>query len=399
MKLILENATIYTPTKILEGHSVIVSSTGKLEYVGPVENAPEVEGERIDLRGRILAPGFIDIHRHGGGGVNFGPGGNTGEELVNFGRWVAREGVTGFLCSIAAPDDACLIDTIEEYAAAVAAACAAHEKGGEGAEALGIHLEGPYLNKKERKGAFNPDWLRNPSLEEAGRMIEAGKGWIRQATMDPTLEGAREVASLFRRNGVVVAMGHTDAGYEEASAALRRDFTHVTHAFNAMKGFHHRDPGALGALLASDGVTAELIADGYHVHPAAMKVLIRCLGTDRVVAITDAIAGSGMKDGQYELVGYTVTVKDGQARLADGTIAGCTTPFNRCVEILHKQVGVTLVEAVKMGTLNPARAMGFGSRLGSIREGMDASLVVIDEDVNVCLTMVKGKIVYENDYL
>jgi N-acetylglucosamine-6-phosphate deacetylase len=387
MTIIFNHATVFTPLEIHEKQTVIVSNEGTIEYVGPMEGAPQVKGTLFDLCGRILTPGFIDIHRHGGIGLNFGPGEKIEEELNKFAEWVVCEGITGFLCSIAAPDEESLIQTTKDYVAA-------HERGTEGAEALGIHLEGPYLNKVEKKGAFNPDWLRDPSIEEARKLADAGKGWIRQMTMDPTLPGADEVASLFRSEGIVLAMGHTNAGYEEASEALRSNYTHVTHTYNALKGLHHRDPGAMGAVLSSDHVTAELIPDAYHVHPAAMKILFRCVGLDRTVLITDAIAGSGMKDGEFELVGYTAIVKDGQARLKNGTIAGCTTPFNRCVEIMNKRVGVSLREAIQMATLNPARAMGFAHRLGSIAEGKDASLVVIDEDVNINLVMVKGKIFY-----
>jgi N-acetylglucosamine-6-phosphate deacetylase len=389
MTVILDYATIFTPTEVKERQTVIVSDDGKIEYVGPMESAPRLSGAYLDMRGRILAPGFIDIHRHGGNGVNFGPGEKIGEELEKFAAWVACEGITGFLCSIAAPDEGSLLKTLKAYVASL-------EKDMAGAEPLGIHLEGPYLNKKEKKGAFNPEWLRDPSIEEAKKLLEVGKGWIRQMTMDPALPGANEVASLFRKSGVVLAMGHTNTKYNEANEALRSNYTHVTHTYNALRSFHHREPGALGAVLASDSVTAELIPDAYHVHPAAMKVLVRALGTDRIVIITDAIAGSGLEDGKYDLVGYTVIVKDGEARLEDGTIAGCTTPYNRCVEIVNKQVEVPLLQAVKMATLNPARAMGFANRLGSIAPGKDASLVVLDEDVNVYLTMVKGNIVFED---
>ncbi|NIS78685.1 MAG: N-acetylglucosamine-6-phosphate deacetylase [Anaerolineales bacterium] len=387
MAVIFENATVFTPLEINVKQTVIVSDEGTIDYAGPKENSPRVKGDRLDLCDRILAPGFIDIHRHGGIGINFGPGDNIEESLGEFAQWVAREGITGFLCSIAAPDEETLLETIKAFVVAF-------EGGIDGAEPLGIHLEGPYLNRKEKKGAFNPDWLRDPSLEEAEKMLEAGKGWIRQMTMDPALSGAHEVGSLFREAGVVLALGHTNTDYQEAREAIQSQYTHVTHTFNVMKGFHHREPGALGAVLASDRVTAELIPDAFHVHPGAMKVLVRCLGKDRIVVITDAIAGSGMADGEYDLVGNTVIVKDGQCRLKDGTIAGCATPYNRCVEIINKQVDVPLLHAVQMSTLNPARAMGFADRLGSITVGKDASLVVIDEDVNVYLTIVKGNIVF-----
>jgi N-acetylglucosamine-6-phosphate deacetylase len=262
-----------------------------------------------------------------------------------------------------------------------------------GAEPLGIHLEGPYLNR-EKKGAFNPAWLRLPSIDEAEAILAAGQGWIRQMTLAPELPGAERIAMRFHEAGVVVSMGHTNSDYDTASAALRGSYTHVTHTFNAQSSFHHREPGAFGAIMASDRVTAELIADTVHAHPAAMKILVRCLGTDRIALITDAMAGAGLQDGMYNLVGQAVTVKAGHATLSNGTLAGSTALMNQCVRNINQQVGVPLKNAVKMATLVPAQAMGFEGHLGSLHVGKDACLAVIDRDVNVRMTIVRGKVVY-----
>jgi N-acetylglucosamine-6-phosphate deacetylase len=387
MATTLYYTNIITPFEIIERGAVVISDEGKILYAGPLEGAPRVGGLQIDLRGRFVAPGFIDIHTHGGKGIAFGND-NPAEELRIYSEWVAGTGVTGFQCSLAASDPQALAKIVSGYAEAMQAGVA-------GAEPLGIHLEGPYLNK-ERKGAFNPDWLRLPELEEAEAIVEAGRGWVRQMTLAPELPGAQQIAARLRQQGVVVALGHSNTDYETASAALKGNFTHVTHTFNAQSGFHHRQPGVFGAVMASDEVTAELIGDTVHAHPGAMKVLVRCLGADRVVLITDAMSGAGFPDGEYDLVGLKVYVKDGHATLADGTIAGSTATLNHCVRNVHRLVGLPLAQAVKMASLNPARAMGFASRLGSIAVGKDASLVVIDEDVNVYMTIVKGKVVYSN---
>jgi N-acetylglucosamine-6-phosphate deacetylase len=325
---------------------------------------------------------------HGGNGVTFGGSPDIAGDLCNYSEWVSRCGVTGFLCSIAAPD-------AEKHVQLVSAFATALEAGVPEAEALGLHLEGPFINV-QKKGAFNPAWIRPPDMAESQRVLEAGRGWIRQLTLAPEMPGAREVAALFRSAGVVVSMGHTNADYATASRALGGTFSHITHTFNAQRGFHHREPGVFGAIMASDHVTAELIADTVHAHPGAMKVLVRCLGTERVVLITDAMAGAGLADGVYDLVGHKVTVREGKATLADGTIAGSTATMNQCVRNVNHHVGVPLPEAVKMASLNPARAMGFADRLGSLAVGKDASLTVIDEQLNVYLTMVKGQIVYSN---
>jgi N-acetylglucosamine-6-phosphate deacetylase len=383
-------ATVLTPTEVIERGAVVVSDEGRVAYVGPEDGAPSVEGERLDVRGRIVAPGFVDVHVHGGKGVTFGQAEEgLREDLGRYARWVPSTGVTGFVASVAAPDPDALLALVGAYAAIL--------EGGEvgGARPLGLHLEGPFLNAAQ-KGAFNPRWLRPPALEEARALLEAGGGWIRQMTLAPELPGAGAVAALCRQAGVVASLGHTDAGYEVAREALAGDFTHVTHTFNAQRGFHHRDPGVLGAILTSKGVTAELIADAVHVHPGAMELLLRCLGVRRVVLVTDAMAAAGLRDGEYRLVGHGITVRDGKATLADGTLAGSTTTLDRCVRNAHLKVGVPLPEAVSMASLIPARAMGLCGELGSLQPGKRADLVVIDEGGNVYLTMVGGEIVYES---
>jgi len=386
MSMMFYNATLLTPTVQIKRGVVSVSEDGQIIYAGPEDNAPCLEGQIIDLCGLIVIPGLIDIHVHGGNGVTFGDP-DASRTLDGYSRWVVVGGVTGFLCSLIAPDPGALVALIQDYVSAL-------EKGLPGAEGLGLHLEGPFLNP-EKKGAFNPAWLRQPDLPEAQAFLQAGRGWIRHVTLAPELPGAMQVAALFRLAGVAVALGHSNANYELASAAMNADFTHVTHTFNAQRGFDHRQPGVFGAVLASDRVTAELIADRVHVHPAAMKTLLRCLGTSRVILITDAMSGAGLPDGLYELLGHQITVKDGLATLADGTLAGSTALLNQCVRNIHRDVGLSLGSAVKMASLNPARFLHLQHRLGKLAPGKDASLAVIDQDAQVFLTMVRGKIVFD----
>lgn len=387
MKTILTNCNIALPDRVLTEGAVVVDDQGKIEFVGNAIDFPEQDGEVVDLGGRILSPGFIDIHVHGGYGVAFGDSDLT-EGTVKYSKWVVSTGVTGYLMSVAQPTDDLLIETIEGYVDI-------YDDPPDGAETLGFHLEGPFLNI-EKKGAFNPAWLRSPDLNEMKAYIKAGEGWIRQMTLAPELPLANEVAKLSVDSGILVAMGHTNTDYETAEKALKGNFQHVTHTFNAQSGFNHRKPGVLGAVLDSEVITAELIADTVHVHPAAMRILLRSVGSDRVVAITDAITGAGFKDGVYQLAGYKVTVKDGRATLANGTLAGSIATLNGCVANLINDVGLSLTEAVNMASINPARAIGVDDRLGSIEKGKDASLIVIDELIDVSFAMVKGKIVYNN---
>ncbi len=385
MKRFLLNCSVVLPDRLLTDGAVVVNDQGQIEFVGKAADLTEQNGKKMDLGGRILAPGFIDIHVHGGNGVTFGDG-DLVEGTAKYSEWVVSNGVTGYLMSVAQPTENRLIETIEDYVDV-------YNNPPRGAETLGLHLEGPFLNP-EKKGAFNPKWLRKPDLEEMEAYIQAGEGWIRQMTMAPELPGAQEVAQMCTESNILVALGHSNTTFDGAQKALKGNFRHVTHAFNAQKGFNHREPGVLGAILDSEEITAELIADTIHVHPAAMRLLLRSLGSDRVVAITDAMTGAGLKDGVYQLAGYDVTVKEGRATMADGTIAGSIATMDVCVANLINHVGLSLTEAVNTASLNPARAIGVDDRLGSIEEGKDASLIVIDEAINVFLVMVKGKIVF-----
>lgn len=392
MPMSLQHAILFTPHGIIDPGTVVVDDAGDIAYAGPADEAPPATGRVLDLRGRIVAPGFVDIHTHGGNGINFYADGADPKAIAkNLGRyaqWAAGNGVTGFLCSIAAPTAEALRELIEAYVAAL-------ESEGPGAEPLGLHLEGPFLNR-EKKGAFDPDWLRQAALEEAKAAIEVGRGWVRQVTLAPELPGAEAVAGYLRGEGVVASIGHTNADYATMYGALRGNFTHVTHTFNAQRGFHHREPGAIGAILTSDHVTAELIADTVHVHRGAMKLLVRSLGPDRVVLVTDANAAAGLPDGTYEIGGRRRIVENGRSVLEDGTIAGSTATMDTCVRNLNQIVGVPLLEAVEMASLNPARAIGMADRMGSLREGKRANLIVTDRDLTIYLTLVRGEIVYRN---
>jgi N-acetylglucosamine-6-phosphate deacetylase len=385
MSIILEPASIISPLKVIENGTLIINENGWIEYCGNREQAPKVSGKRLNIKGKIIAPGFIDIHVHGGHGIAFGIG-NLADELEKYSQWVVSGGVTGFLLSISAPDADSTCQLIQEYVKIL-------EEGTSGATALGLHLEGPFLNP-EKKGAFNAKWLHAPDPKEAKKYLKLGKGWIKQITIAPELPNAREVAALMHQAGVKVALGHSNAEYETAGEALKGNFTHITHSFNAQSGFNQRDPGVFGAVMASEHATAELIADGVHVHPGAMKILLRCLGKDRICLITDAMPGAGLPDGDYHLIGQHVTVRDGKAILDDGTIAGSTVQMNQCVRNLNQMVGATLQDAAQMASINPADVIGESKTIGSLEPGKWANLVVMDEKVNIHLTMVKGRVVY-----
>ena len=373
-----------TPTAVLQDGCVVVNDAGMIEFVGPQAKAPAAAEKTIQANKLRLAPGLLDIHVHGGYGIGFGIGNNWEEDLKTYSQWVLKSGVTDFLCSLAAASHKELCEMLEAYAGFA-------EKGLPGANLVGIHLEGPYLNS-ERKGAFNPAWLRLPSIEEARDFIRIGGKWLKQMTMAPELPGAEAVAAEFRKAGITVALGHSNTDYETARAALMGDFTHVTHTYNAQSGLDHRKPGVVGAVLSSDEITGELIGDNIHVDAGAMHVLLRALGTRRVVLITDAIPGAGLPDGVYNSIGQSIIVKNGRATLENGTLAGSAATLNQCVRNAHQLVGATVQEAIRMATLNPAKVIHMQDQLGVIATGRKADLILMDEDFNVRLSMVNGKI-------
>ena len=382
----ISHATILTPFQSIDNGEILISDEGKILSVAPLSDSEGQTDRSMDASGLFIAPGLIDIHVHGGFGVAFGMGDLT-EGLSQYSREILTTGVTGFLVTIAAPDVQALLEMIRSYIPIL-------EEGLPGAQALGLHLEGPYLSK-EKKGAFNPSWLRTPDLVEVKSIIEAGEGWIKQVTMAPELKNADMIADVFQSNHVVVALGHSNTDFNSASAALKGKFSHVTHTFNAQSSFNHRAPGVIGAVLASENITAELIADRVHVHPGAMKILYRCVGKDRLILITDAMPGAGLSDGIYDLVGHEVIVKDGYAKLADGTIAGSTARLIDCVVNVHQDLDLSINDAIQCATYNPAKFLGRDDTIGAVEPGMEANLILFDEGFNMQYVLIQGKIVYQ----
>jgi N-acetylglucosamine-6-phosphate deacetylase len=388
MNTILSSSQLVTPFEVILDGAVAWDAQGKITFTGPGKKGANIVGNRIDLREMTVVPGLIDIHVHGGYGIAFGSG-NLGDELKKYSKWVTQFGVTGFVISITGPDPDFILRTIRAYIPFL-------EKDFIGAQPLGLHLEGPFINP-QKHGAFNPSWIRQPSLKEMGAYLDAGKGWIRHVSLAPELEGADKVADLLCDSGVEVALGHSDADYETANRALHEKFTHVTHTFNAQSPLHHRQPGVVGAVLNSEEASAELIADSIHVHPAAMRILIRCLGAERVVLITDAMPGAGLPDGSYTLLGQQATVKNGKALLPNGTLAGSVATMDACVRNIVEQAGIPFSDAVRMASYNPAKVIGADGTIGSLIPGKKANITVFDKNLDVKMTFINGNLAYEEN--
>jgi N-acetylglucosamine-6-phosphate deacetylase len=335
-------------------------------------------GEVVDLGERWLVPGYIDGHVHGGGGAQC----NTPDaaEVAAVAGFHAHHGTTGLLATtVAAPP--------QELRAALGAiaGCAAPNL-------LGAHLEGPYLSPR-RPGAMDPGMFLDPDRGGLERLLEPGG--VRLMTLAPELPGALELIERLARGGVVASIGHTSASDAEVRAAVRAGARAATHVFNAMPPFHHRDPATVGAVLDLPEVSCELICDGVHVDPVAMRLLYRAKGADGVRLVTDAMAAAGMPDGEYRLGGRPVTVNGGRAVLKGGaSIAGSTLTMEAAVQNAVRLLEVPVQEAVRMASTNPARLLGLERQKGEIRTGLDADLLVLDERLAVKATMVAGEWVF-----
>jgi N-acetylglucosamine-6-phosphate deacetylase len=362
----------------------LICEDGRIVALTDTDAPVPTDARVIDCRGLLLAPGLIDIHVHGGGGHSLMT--DDPDEVRAYARWVARHGVTGFLVSTSGRDHAQILHRLRALAPVVG-----REPGA--ARVLGFHIEGPYINPK-RKGAFDARWLRPPSTDEYRELFEASGGAIRQMTLAPERPGADALIRAVVDSGATAAMGHTDATYAEARRAIDLGVTHVTHCFNAMRPFGHRDPGVLGAALESDAVTAELIADGAHVDYAAARVLIRAKGTGRVVLVTDGMPLAGTADGEAEWEGERIRVEGGKAVRDDGTIVGGVTTLDAMVRNAVDHMAVEPEDALLMASANPATAIGFVGQYGALEPAHAADFVLLDDDLRVIETWVAGERVW-----
>jgi|CXWL01.1.fsa_nt_gi N-acetylglucosamine-6-phosphate deacetylase len=374
------NARLILAGAVREGGLLIEGS--RIEAVLPAGQTAPPDAVQIDARGQFVGPGLIDAHVHGGGGFNLMS--DDPEQILAYARWVAGRGVTGFLISTCGADHADIVRRLRALASVVGPVPG-------GARVLGFHLEGPYINPV-RKGAFPPRWLRAPSVAEYHELLEASGGHIVQMTLAPELPGALELIDAVVASGAVAAIGHTDATYEEAMAAIERGASHATHCFNAMRPFGHRDPGVLGAVMTSDAVTAELIGDGAHVEYPAAEVLVRSKGPQHIVLITDAMPMAGTPDGDGDWEGQLIRVDGGKAvRVADGTIIGGVITLDQTVRNAVQHLGVSVAEAWAMASTNPARAMKCNDRVGALAPGLAADFTLLDDELRVAETWINGE--------
>ena len=358
-------------------NKAIYIQDGKINLLEPDCQA---SGTVFDAAGRKIVPGFIDVHTHGAVGVDIN--GASAEDLEKVGAFFAKNGTTSWLASI-------LTDTEEQTSRAISQCIKYQASAGRGAQLLGIHLEGPFL-ASEFKGAMPEHLLKKGSADLAASYQRQANGNIRYITVSPEVEGVLELIPRLRELGIVVAMGHSGADYDTSMAAIQAGTAACTHTFNAMAPLHQHRPAIIGAALESD-VYCEMICDGLHLHPAIVRLLWKTKGPQRLVAITDSIMAAGLPDGNYHLGVNQVVVEKGDAKLAsDGTRAGSTLTQDRALRNLLSFTGLSLEEILPVLTENPAKLIGVYDRKGSIEDGKDADLVVLDEQNQVADVFLQG---------
>jgi N-acetylglucosamine-6-phosphate deacetylase len=380
MSLLLKNANLFVPESLGPGSVWIEGSKVAAVYkIG--EGMPDVEA--IDLGGAALGPGWIDLHTHGADGVELMDG---GEAVARMGRFYARHGVTGFL-------PATVTASFEAVEEAVAGAQQVMAGAVEGARVLGVHLEGPFVSP-QRLGAQSPEYCIPPTPQNVARLLEIVGEVARIVTLAPEEEGGIEAIRTFVEHGIVVSLGHTVATSEQAAAAFAAGARQTTHLFNGMQPMHHRNPGVVGAALTTRGVCVEIIVDGVHLAPTTVRLAVMAKGIDEVLLVTDSMSATGCEDGEYILGPMKVIVKDGEARLESGNLAGSTLTLDRAVVHVAQWTEAGLSGAWQMASLNPARQLGIDDHVGKIATGYDADLTAMDAGGRVVLTMVGGGIVY-----
>lgn len=343
--------------------------------------APSAGGKTIDVTGCTLIPGLTDLHFHGCRGADFSDGDPAGLETMA--AYELSRGVTQ-ICPAG-------MTLAAEQLVKICQVAAAHRRAGKpGAELVGVNLEGPFLSEA-KKGAQNAAWLQKPNLPQLEALMDASEGLVKLVSVAPEVEGAigfvREASKK-----VTVSVAHTTANYEASLAAFQAGAREVTHLYNAMPPFAHRDPGVVGAAFDVPEVRCELICDGVHIHPAVVRATFAMFGRDRMILISDTMRAAGMPDGDYTLGGQAVRVNGKRATLLDGTIAGSVTDLMACMRTAVR-FGVPLEDAVTAAAVNPAKVLGIYDRAGSLEDGKDANIAVLDEELELKAVIFHGEVV------
>ena len=356
-KVFQEDGSFLEQTLYVNAHRLVV----KAEY--------QDDGEIIDAEGLLVLPGLVDIHSHGAAGEDFSDGNPEGLKKIL--RYERSCGITSYCpTSMTFPKE-----RLRQIFASIKGA-----QTEEGAKVVGINMEGPFLDPA-KKGAHVEKWIAAPDVAFVRELNQDVDGLVRLVTLAPNMDGAEEFIKEMHEE-VCISLGHTAADYDCASRAMKLGAHHVTHLYNAMQPFGHRAPGLIGAAMDDPECMVEMICDGYHIHPSAIRAAFRMFGPERVILISDSMRAAGMENGTYELGGQEVTVKDRKAVLKDGTLAGSATNLYGCM-CKAVEFGIPLEQAIMAATANPARSIGIFDRVGSIRIGKQADLLLASENLEL----------------
>lgn len=386
-KIAIFTKRVITPDTIIPQGVVLVEGR-KILDVGRRFNMDfdEREFEPFHFERETLIPGFIDVHIHGARGRDIMEGTLDAIEVVS--RYLALHGTTSYLATTVTASPIETIQAVENLGKLVP-----EETGG--ARILGLHLEGPFISQ-EKRGVHPPEHIRPPSTRIFDELVKMSNGQVRLITVAPEISGGLDFIRHIRSKGVLVSLGHSNATYEVAHQAIQAGASNATHTFNAMRDFNHRQPGILGAVLTNSSVWTELIADGAHVDPIAIQMLLKCKGPRRILLVTDAISAAGMPDGEFQLGSLLIKVSQGVCRVPEGALAGSTLSLDRALRNMISWTGIPLEEAVYMTSRNAAESIGVAQRKGSIHPGYDADMVLLNDDLHVQATFCEGKLVQES---
>jgi len=385
------NGRIITPYRIIPNGSLLISEGVITALSETIIDSPA--SKTIDAAGQYVSPGFIDIHIHGGGGSDFMDG--TVDAFLKIAETHARHGTTSMVPTTLSAEKEGLLHTLDIYQQSL-------HKNNQGAQFMGMHIEGPYFDMEQR-GAQDPRYIRNPDEKEYREIIEYAGDSIVRWSAAPELPGALAFGSYIRSKNILPAIAHTNAVYEDVLNALENGYTLATHFYSGMSGVMRRNAfryaGVIEAVYLLDEIDVEIIADGVHLPSPLLKLICKIKGINQIALITDAMRAAGMPPGESILGslhnGLKVIVEDGVAKLPDrSSFAGSVATTERLVRTMVKLAGVSLLEAIRMMTLVPARIMKFDRQKGSLTVGKDGDLVIFDEDINIISTILKGKIIY-----
>ena len=383
---VLYAARALTPLETIPNPAILIED-GRISAIGPRGQFAIPRGAiEHDARDSTVVPGFVDIHIHGAGGQDVMEASDSA--LATVASTVAGAGTTSLVATTvtASPDQTCR--SLEGIARYIREPQNLRPRDGARAEVLGIHLEGPFISHA-RRGVHPENEIAAPSLALLDRFLQAAGGAARILTLAPELPGALDLVDRARKAGLVVALGHTDATYEQARAAIARGARHAVHVFNAMRPLSHRETGVLGAVLTEPEVSAEVIADGVHVDAAAIRLLLASKGYERILLVSDGTAATGMPDGAYRLGTFDVIVSGGVCRNRQGRLAGSTLTLDRAIRFMLR-LGVPLQDAVCMATINPARRLGLEQKKGILAPGADSDLVLLNSSLEVAGVITRG---------